>query len=63
MSFPYEHFLHVPPPRRRRGRLDRNDIGVEGAKAIAAVLKETQLVQLEYAICPYPPIRQPPLNT
>ena len=42
-------------PSALLGRLDYNQFGVEGTKAIAAVLKDTQLVQLEYAIPRHPP--------
>ena len=34
--------------------LKDTDLGVEGAKTIAAVLKDTQLVHLEYAVSPPP---------
>ena len=33
-------------PSALAGRLDGNDIGVEGTKAIAAVLKDTKLSEL-----------------
>ena len=40
----------MPPPSALAGRLGDNRLGVEGAKAIAAVLKDAQLVHLEYTI-------------
>ena len=42
----------MPPPSALAGRLDRNHIGVEGAKAIAAVLKDSQLSTLRCAATP-----------
>ena len=41
----------MPPPRAAR-RLDGNRVGVEGAKAIAAVLKDSQLSTLGCAADP-----------
>ena len=39
-----------PSAARARGSLNGNFMGAEGAEAIAAVLKDTKLVQLEYVV-------------
>ena len=52
------------PPSALAGRLDLNYIGVEGAKAIAAVLKDSHVSTLGCAAAPTAPLaRQGPLNT
>ena len=50
-SAPHEHFWHAAPSALA-GRLGRNGIGVEGATAIAAVLKDSQLSTLGCAAAP-----------
>ena len=53
-------------PSRPLGRLSNNNIGVEGAKAIAAVLKDSQLSTLGCAATSTlhsPNTRQSPMNT
>ena len=53
-------------PSALAGRLNGNDIGVEGAKAIAAVLKDSQLSTLGCAATPNlhsPYTRQSPLTS
>ena len=50
-----------PSPHTPTGRLRANEIGVEGAKAIAAVLKDTQISTLRCAlpVTPVPHICTP----
>ena len=49
-SAPAEHFSHVIPPSL--GSLNGNRLGEQGAKAIAAVLKDSQLSTLGCAATP-----------
>ena len=52
------------PPLPAHRSLDHNGLGAEGAKAIAAVLKDSQLSSLRCAAAPTAPLaRQGPLNT